>query len=101
MNELWKARVVLAAAVDRADRAIEAAKKQAENKWGLCWDELHDMDDQIIATNAFNAADIAIKARVRLLRGNENFPYLYSTQSIARDAIGTSGARRRLEAINF
>jgi len=90
MKVLWESRVALAAAVECAEQEIEAAKNgeetvAAEDRWGKCWDSLHDLDDQIMAKSAALPSDIAIKARVRLLRGNEDFPYAYCTQSPSRD----------------
>jgi hypothetical protein len=94
---VWQSRVALAGEVDRAEQAIEAAKNgaetvQAEKQWGQCWDELHDVDDQIFATQAGNVTEIAIKAQIWRRRGNEDTPYLHYGRSIARDAIALAGA---------
>ena len=97
MNDLWQSRVVLATVVDRAEQVIEAAKNgaenvQAENRWGHCWDALHDLDDQIFAMQADNLAEVSIKAQIWGLRGNEDTPYLHYGRSIERDVLALADA---------
>ena len=58
---------------------------QAENRWGHCWDALHNLDDQIMATPAGHITEVAIKAQIYLLRANEDTPYLHYAHSIMRD----------------
>jgi len=68
---------------------------QAENRRGHCWDALHDIDDQIIATPAGNITEVTIKVQICLLRANEDTPYLHYAHSIMRDVIALAANGRR------
>ena len=97
MNDLWRSRVDHAAAVTRAEQAIEAMTceaeiAQAEQRWGRQWDGVHDLDDKIFAIQAGNVSEIAIKAKIWGLRGNEDTPYLHYGRSIERDVLALADA---------
>jgi hypothetical protein len=97
ISEMWGRRQALAAEVDQACKACEAADRQgnpgrmtaAEDRWCDLWDELHDLDDKIIATTAVNAHDVAIKGRVFLTRSTDDLPYVDYARRLASDLIST------------
>jgi hypothetical protein len=85
----------LAAEVELASKACDAAvragdseqMKAAEERWGALWDQLHDLDDEIINAPAGDQADLATKARVVSLRASEDLPYLHYMRRIATEVI--------------
>jgi hypothetical protein len=97
MNDLWQSRIGLAGVVTRAEQALQGMIDgseivQAERQWGRQWDALHDLDDQIFAQQAGNVTEIAIKAQIWGLRGNEDTPYLHYGRGIARDVLALADA---------
>lgn len=93
--DLWAQRVRLDAEVKAADQACDVADragdpkqmKATEKRWGALWDQLHDLDDEIMKSSATDQTDIAMKACVFSLRSNEDLPYLHYARRIAADVI--------------
>lgn len=91
--DLWAQRERLAAEVEVASQACSAGAgepqkmKAAEEQWGAGFDELHDLDDEIMDTPPFDQSDLAQKARVFLMRSTEDLPYLHYARQLAGDLV--------------